>query len=78
MSIRNSTHCENYFDYLNQPASLCMYTKPAVPEVPEEILKIIARVNQNKSPGHYDIGNMIVEKVATSLSKPLSTIFHCS
>ena len=50
---------KNYFDYLNQPASSCMYTKPVVPE---EVVKIIAKFNQNKSPGHDDIGNMIVKK----------------
>ena len=66
---------KNYFDYLNQPASSCMYTKPVVPE---EIVKIIAKFNQNKGPGHDDIGNMIVKKVATKISKPLSTIFNCS
>ena len=66
---------KNYFDYLNQPASSCMYTKPVVPE---EVVKIIAKFNQNKSPGHNDIGNMIVKKVATEISKPLSTIFNCS
>ena len=66
---------KNCFDYLNQPASSCMYTKPVVPE---EIVKIIAKFNQNKSPGHDDIGNMIVKKVATEISKPLSTIFNCS
>ena len=41
-------------------------------------MKIIAKFNQNKSPGHDDIGNMIVKKVATEISKPLSTIFNCS
>ena len=66
---------KNYFDYLNQPASSCMYTKPVVPE---EVVKIIAKFNQNKSPGHDDIGNTIVKKVATEISKPLSTIFNCS
>ena len=44
-----------------------MYTKNCCP------------FNQNKSPGHDDIGNMIVKKkVATEISKPLSTIFNCS
>ena len=52
-----------------------MYTKPVVPE---KIVKIIAKFIQNKSPGHDDIGNMIVKKVATEISKPLSTIFNCS
>ena len=50
---------KNYFDYLNQPASSCMYAHLVVPE---EIIKIIAKFNQNKSPGHDDIGNMIVKK----------------
>ena len=52
-----------------------MYTKPGIPE---EIVKIIAKFNQNKSSRHDDIENMIVKKVATEISKPLSTIFNCS
>ena len=54
---------KNYFDYLNQPASSCMYI--------QEIVKIIAKFNQNKIHGHGDIGNMFI-------SKPLSTIRYCS
>ena len=50
-----------------------MYTKPVVPE---EIVKIIAKFKQNKSPD--DIGNVIVKKVSTEISKPLSTMFNCS
>ena len=52
-----------------------MYTKPVVPE---EIVKIIAKFNQNKSPGLDDTGNMIVKIIAIEMSKPLSTIFNCS
>ena len=37
---------------------MCMFTKPFVPK---EIAKIIAKFNQNKSPGQDDIGNMIVK-----------------
>ena len=66
---------KDYFDYLNQPAQTCMYSKPIVPQ---EIVKILNKFNQNKSPGHDDIGNMIVKKVAPEVSKPLSIIFNCS
>ena len=32
----------------------------------EEIVKIISKFNQNKSPGHDGIGNLIVKNVAQS------------
>ena len=51
-----------------------MYTKRIVPV---DIVKIIDKFNQNKSLGHDDIGNMIVKKVATKISKAMSTIFNC-
>ena len=52
-----------------------MYSKPVVSD---EIVKIISKFNENKSPGHDDIGNMIVKKVALEISKPLEIIFNCS
>ena len=46
-----------------------MYTKPAVAE---EIIKIISKCKQNKSPGHDDIGNLVVKRVA----RPLKYLNH--
>ena len=66
---------KNYFDYLKQQANTCMYLKPIVAE---EIVKIVGKFNPNKSPGHDDIGNMIVKKVAIEISEPLAIIFNCS
>ncbi len=66
---------KDFFDYLNRPHETCMFFKPIVPE---EILKIIGKFNQNKSPGYDDIGNMIIKRVASEISKPLSIIFNTS
>ena len=52
-----------------------MFFKPVVPN---EIIKIIGKFNQNKSPGHDQIGNMIVKRVASEIAKPLSIIFNLS
>ena len=62
---------KNYFDYLIKPAQTCIFTKPIVPE---EIVKIIGKFNPNKSPGHDNITNMVVKKVAPEISKPLCMI----
>ena len=51
------------------------YTKPIVAE---EIVKIIGKFNQNKSPGHDDITNMVVKKAAPKTANPLAMIFNCS
>ena len=66
---------KNYFDYLIKPTQTCIFTKPIVPE---EIVKIIGKFNPNKSPGHDNITNMVVKKVAPEISKPLCMIFNCS
>lgn len=49
-----------------------MFFKPIVPD------EIIGKFNQNKSPGHEDIQNMIIKRVAPEISKPLSIIFNNS
>ncbi len=66
---------KDFFDYLKQPQQTCMFFKPTVPD---EIIKIIGKFNQTKSPGHDDIGNMIIKRVALEISKPLSIIFNSS
>ena len=48
------------------------------PIVADEVVKIISKLNQNKSPGHDGIGNLIVKKVASIISKPLTDIFNLS
>ena len=46
------------------------------PIIAEEIVKIISKFNQNKSPGHDGIGNLIVKNVAHIVSRPLADIFN--
>ena len=48
------------------------------PVVPDEVIKIISKFDQNKSPGHDDSGNFIVKTVAKSIAEPLAIflIFH--
>ena len=46
------------------------------PIVADEVVKIISKLNQNESPGHDGIGNLIVKKVASIISKPLTDIFN--
>jgi hypothetical protein len=48
------------------------------PIVEAEVIKIIAKFDQNKSPGHDDIGNFIIKKVAKEIAKPLTDIFNLS
>ena len=48
------------------------------PIIAEEIVKIISKFNQNKSPGHDDIGNFIVKNVEHIVSRPLADIFNLS
>ena len=52
-----------------------MFKKPIVAD---EVVKIIGKLNQSKSPGHDGIGNLIVKKVASVISKPLTDIFNLS
>ena len=47
------------------------------PIVADEVVKI-SKLNQNKSPGHDGIENLIVKKVASIILKPLADIFNLS
>ena len=48
------------------------------PIVEDEIIKIIAKFDQNKSPGHDGIGNFVLKRIAEEIVKPLTTIFNTS
>ena len=67
---------KDYYEYLDEPTQKCVFMNPVVPD---EVIKIISKFDQNKSPGHDDIGNFIVKKVAKSIAKPywlIYLIFH--
>ena len=66
---------KDYFEYLLNPTQKSLFMKPIVAE---EIVKLIGKLNKNKSPGHDGIGNLIVKKVASVISKPLTDIFNLS
>ena len=48
------------------------------PIIAEEIVKLISKFNQNKSPGHDGIGNFTVKNIARIVSRPLADIFSLS
>ena len=48
------------------------------PIVEDKIIKIIAKFDQNKSPLHDGIGNIVLKKTAKEIVKPLITIFNTS
>ena len=52
-----------------------MFMKPIVED---EIIKIIAKLDQNKSPGHDGIGNFVLKRIAKEIVKPLTTILNTS
>ena len=66
---------KDYFEYLLNPTQTSLFMKPIIAE---EIVKIISKFNQNKSPGHDGIGNLIVKNVAHIVSRPLADIFNLS
>ena len=66
---------KDYFEYLLDPTQENLFMKPIVAD---EVVKIINKLNQNKSPGHDGIGNLIVKKVASTISKPSTDIFNLS
>ena len=41
-----------------------------------EIVKMISKFDQNKSPGHDGIGNFVVKNVAHIISGPSADIFN--
>ena len=66
---------KDYYEYLDEPTQKCLFMNPVVAD---EVIKIISKFDQNKSPGHDDIGNFIVKKVAKSIAEPLANIFNLS
>ena len=66
---------KDFYEYLDEPTQKSLFMKPVVAD---EVLKIISKFDQNKSPGHDGIGNLIVKKVAQSISKPLAEIINLS
>ena len=66
---------KDYFEYLKNPTPNCVFMKPIISE---EIIKIVSKFNQNKSPGHDGVGNFIVKKVIYEISGPLTDIFNLS
>ena len=66
---------KDYFEYLLNPTQTSLFMKQIIAE---EIVKMISKFNQNKSPGHDGIGNLIVKNVAHIVSRPLADIFNLS
>lgn len=66
---------KDYYEYLDEPTQKCLFMNPIIAD---EVVKIISKFDQNKSPGHDDIGNFIVKKVAQQISEPLASIFNLS
>ena len=64
-----------YFEYLLNPTQKSLFMKPIVAD---EVVKITSKHYQNKSPGHDGFGSLIVNKVASIISKPLTDIFNLS
>ena len=48
------------------------------PVIDDEIIKIITKFDQMKSPGHDNIGNNIIKRIAKEISKPLAIVFNLS
>jgi len=48
------------------------------PITEDEVVKIINKFDQNKSPGHDGIENFIIKRIANEISKPLTIIFNQS
>ena len=48
------------------------------PVIDDEITKIITKFDQTKSPGHDNIGNNIIKRIAKEISKPLAIVFNIS
>ena len=52
----NST-CKEYHEYLKDPIEKSVFLSPVI----DEIIKIITKFDQTKSPGHDNIGNNIIK-----------------
>ena len=66
---------KDYFEYLKEPVQKSVFIKPTVED---EIIKIIAKFDQNKSPGYDGVGYFVLKKIAKEIVKPLTTICNTS
>ena len=70
----NSTG-KKYHEYLKDPIEKSVFLSPVIDD---EIIKIIPKFDQTKSPGHDNIGNNIIKRIAKEISKPLAIVFNLS
>lgn len=75
LAAKINTKENKYYDYLKNPVQSNMYMSPITEN---EILNIISNLDPNKSPGHDDIGNLLIKRVASCICKPLTMIFNLS
>ena len=69
------TSHQNYFKYLSNPIQNNFFMLPVFEN---EIIKIIGNFDQNKSPGHDEISNFLIKKIAKEVSIPLAAVFNLS
>ena len=62
-----------YHEYLKDPIQKIVFLSPVIDD---EIVKIITKFDQTKSPCHDNIGNNIIKRIAKEISKPLAIIFN--
>ena len=66
---------KQYYDYLQDVNSECMYMKPIIEM---DVIKIIDKFSPNKSAGLDGIGNYIIKNVSKEIVAPLTQIFNLS
>ncbi len=66
---------QNYSDFLFHPSNHTMFMQPVTEN---EILKIISKLDPNKSPGHDNINNHLIKKIANEICSPLTRLFNLS
>ena len=70
----NSTGKE-YHEYLKHSIEKSVFLSPVIDD---EIIKIISKFDKTKSPGHDNIGNNIIKRIAKEMSIPLAIVFNLS
>ena len=68
----NSTGKE-YHEYLKDPIQKSVFLSPVIDD---DIVKIITKFDQTKSPGHDNIGNNIIKGIAKEISNLSFLIFQ--
>ena len=66
---------KEYHEYLKDPIEKSVFLSPVIDD---EIIKIITKFDQTKSPGHNNIGNNTIKRIAKEISKPLAIVFNLS